>query len=287
MSLAGTPQSRIVGLLKHVPPVRALVESDAWRSLRHGMAVRWEPRQNFWFTRFCRLPTQQDALAGPVIEFLARDTTHSLDLVNIGCSVGAQPYTTASGLLHRRPAVRFSIRAFDIDPALIARARAARYTEREVFATPTIPPDFVAETFDRDGDDYVVKPAVASHVRFDVADVLDPGLAAQVGTADIVRCENLLINLPRRLVRRAFANVMTLARPRAVLFLDGIEPGLRARLTRAAGLTPLDWKIRDIYEEARALHGYAYPWHYWGLEPFDGSRPDWRERYGTVFLKGA
>jgi chemotaxis methyl-accepting protein methylase len=268
--------------------VRALVESDVWRALRHGIAARWEPRQNFWFTRFCRLPTQQAALAGPVVDFLApAGVERELVSINIGCSVGGQPYTCASALHNRRPGLRFSIHGYDIDPALIARARAARYAPRDVFATATIPPDFVAETFDRDGDDYVVKPAIAAHVRFDVADVLDPRLAAQVGTADIVRCENLLINLPRRVVPRAFANLLTLLRPRAVLFLDGMELGLRATLTRAAGLTPLDWKIAEIYEEARALHGYAYPWHYWGLEPFNGSRPDWCERYATVFLRGA
>ena len=282
-----TPKTTSQGLSRF-PPVQALLHTRWAQSLRHALAVRFEPRRDYKFTRFMRLPTQFDALAGPVLDFLApAGIERPLEMVNVGCSLGAQPYSTASVLLRRRPDVTFRIRGYDLSPDMITQARAGRYRERDVFATPTISPDFVAATFDRDAHDYVVKPEIAGHVTFDVADALDPNLAARVGTADIVRCENLLVNLPVTAARRAFANVLTLLRPRAVILLDGVPLDMRSALTRRHGLQPLDYEIEKIHDEARALHGSAYPWHYWGLEPFDATRRHWRRRYATIFLKGA
>lgn len=274
--------------LRRFPPVQALLRTRWVRRLQHAMVVRWEPRRAYTFTRFLRLPTQYDALAGPVIDFLApAGTERELAMVNVGCSLGAQPYSSASVLLRRRPGLRFHIRAFDINPEMIDRARAGRYAERDVFATPGISREFVAATFDRDGDDYVVKPEIAHHVTFAVADALDPALGAKVGTTDVLRCQNLIVNLPVAVGRRALANVLTLLRPRSAVLLDGVPLGMRAEFTRREGLTPLDYEIETIHNEALLLHGDAWPWHYWGLEPFDGSRRDWRRRYATVFLKGA
>jgi hypothetical protein len=273
----------------HFRPVRALIDSYPVRALQHGLVLRLEPRRAaFTFTRFLRLPHQYDALAGPVLDHLRPDTLgRPLDIVAIGCSIGAQPYSAASTLLARRPDLRFTIRGFDIDPAVVARAEAGRFTEREVRAQPAATDAFIAATFDRDGDAYVVKPAIRAHLRFAVADALDPALPERVGPVDVLCCQNVLVNLPRRMAQRAFRNVVRLLRGRAVMLVDGMDLDLRARLTREAGLAPLDWQIREIHEEARALHGQAWPWHYWGIEPFSTRHRDWRWRYATVFLKGA
>jgi hypothetical protein len=29
-----------------------------------------------------------------------------------------------------------------------------------------------------------------------------------------------------------------------------------------------------------------WPWHWWGLEPLDRTRDDWRTRYASAFLVG-
>lgn len=245
-------------------------------------------RQNFPFTRFLRLPTQFAALAGPVREALApAGDSRPLEIVVLGCSIGAEPYSIASVLTARCPRLQFRIRASDLDPASIAHARLGRYAAEGVFATATISPQFVRETFDAldGGRSYVVKPEIARRVTFEIADVTDPDLPGRFGNADIVYLQNLLINLPSRIARTAFRNACRLLAPRAALFVDGMPVGLRQRLTRAAGLVPLDYQIETIHEEARLLHGAAWPWHYWGLEPFDNSRRNWRTRYATIFLR--
>ena len=279
---------RVADALRHTPPVQALLRSETWRSLRHRLALATERRQHFTFTRWLLLPTQFAALAGPVVDVLApAGVSRPLEIIVLGCSIGAEPYSIASVLAARRPDLQFRIRASDRDPATLEQARLARYTAGGVFATATISPDFVRQTFDAvdGGRAYVVKPEIARKVTFEAADVLDPALPDRLGTADIVFLQNLLINLPSGVDKKAFRNACRLLAPRAALFVDGMPVGLRRRVTRAAGLVPLDFEIQAIHEEARQLHGAAWPWHYGGLEPFNTARRDWRARYATIFLR--
>jgi hypothetical protein len=58
----------------------------------------------------------------------------------------------------------------------------------------------------------------------------------------------------------------------------------RQRLTRAAGLVPLEWRVRDIHEAGRS-HVAERWWAYrYGCEPWLPWRPDKARRYGTLFL---
>ncbi|HEU4994842.1 MAG TPA: CheR family methyltransferase [Gemmatimonadaceae bacterium] len=273
--------------IKRLPPVRALIRSRAWQRLRHRMLLTISERDDSTFTRFLRAPTQFEALAGPVLAWVGADSPdrEPVRIVLVGSSTGAEPYSIASVLRRTRPDVRFELAAYDLRNEMVERARNATYSECDVFSNNP-PADFVASTFiEREGN-YVVQPSIAGCVSFGVADVMDPGLADRVGTADIVFAQNLLINFSRQKARAAFPNIARLLRPRSVLFADGMDIDLRARLTRDAGLVPLDYKIREIHEDVRTIRGDGWPWKYWGVESF-AERPDWRQRYATVFLKGA
>ena len=278
---------RVADAIRLTPPVQALLHTNTWKSLRHRIALATDRRQHFTFTRFLRLPPQFDALAGPVVDHVApAGRTRSLDIVAIGCSIGAAPYSVASVLVHRHPDLQFTIRASDVDPAVLAHARAARYATSEVFANPEIPRAFVAATFDQVAGGFVVKPDITWRVRFEVADVLDPGLARRVGTADVLMAQNLLYNFPPAQAKRAFANLLTVLRLRSALFVDGMDLGMRQHLTRRAGLAPLDAFAEEIHEAARRERAVSWPWRYYGLEPFNASHRHARWRYATIFLKG-
>lgn len=286
MSILEHPVVHGIGsVLRRTPLIHAFLKTGAWRSLRYQIALHGE-RQHYTFTHFLRLPNQFEALAGPVVDHLASaGADRELEIVDIGCSTGAEPYSIASVLLRRRPALRFHIRAYDVDTAVLAQAQSARYSAKEVFENKAITAEFVDGTFDRRADAYFVKPQIARCVTFGVGDVLDPRLVEAVGKADIVLAQNLLFNFPPHLARQGFANLCTLLRSPAALFIDGVDIGMRERLTRAAGLAPLEYRIEEIHEDARRLRGSSWPWHYWGLESFDASRKDRLQRYATVFLK--
>ncbi len=272
-------------LLKRVPGLAAVVRSDAYKAARHRALLPFFERGNKNFTQFLRLPTQYDALVGPVLEFLgAAGRGAPIRLLDVGCSTGSEPYGVASVLASRRPEVAFEILAIDIVPEVVERARSRRYTRGEVHARP-VPSEFVERTFLAEGDGYVIRPEIADRVTFRVHDVTDPDLPSRLGTFDVVLAQNVLINLPPRAARAMFRAIARFLAPRSALFVDGVDLGLRAAMTRRLGLEPLDYRVREIHDEARFVRGAGWPWQYWGLEPFRARSHDPLRRYATIFLR--
>jgi chemotaxis methyl-accepting protein methylase len=266
--------------------VDALKSTTWYERLRHRVALLREDRVNSHFTGFQRLPTQYDAFVGPVVERLIqrRGSEAELAVAVHGCSNGSEAYTAASLLMATRPDVPFRVRAFDLVPEVVEHARAARYGQDEIFNNKHLRPGFLEATFDREVAGYVVKPAIRERVDFGVANVLSADLAATAGDADVVFAQNFLFHLDRVACRRALENLCTLMRPGGALFIDGVDLDLRLGFVRRHGLEPLDYEIETIHNEARWARAVGWPYHYWGLEPFNTVSKDWRTRYGTVFL---
>lgn len=272
-------------LLAVVPGAQQFIASPTGQALRYWLALHFEKRRHYTFTQFSRLPTQLDALTGPVLDFLGAQKT--LRIVVMGCSTGAEPYTLSSLLLQRRPDLAVEIEAFDIDRGTLDIARNATYDAATVFANPLVSESFAATTFDRDGERMTVKPAVAARVSFQLKDAADSRLKSELAPADIVFAQNLMCNLRRPLATRVFDNAVALLKPRAALFVDGMDVDMRQRRSRRFGLVPLDYEIEQIHREAAVVRGERYPWEAAGLEPFSSDRRDWKRRYATIFLNGA
>lgn len=279
-----TPVGRV---LRAIPAVASFLGTERGQAARHWIALRTGRRVHYTFTRFVRSPAQLDALCGPVLDHvLGSARTGTLRIVVLGCSIGAEPYTIASTLLHRCPGLSATIDAYDVLDSVLDRAREGRYTAREVLGSVDADAAFVAGTFEREGDSYRVRPEMLRRVTFARADVLDRNLAAHIGTADIVFAQNLLMNLSRTKARRAFTNIAALLRPRAALFIDGMDLDLRGRCTKRAQLIPLDYRVLEIHEEARSIRGGRYPEDYSGLPPYRPG-PDATRRFCTIFLSAS
>ncbi len=247
--------------LDALPGGRAITGTLVWQRARHHLALLGAPRVNSSFTGFLRLPTQYEALTGPVVDLARRHRDGApLSVVVLGCSNGAEAYSIASCLGRRHPDLAFDIRAYDIDPECVRAASAARYTHDEVFNNTLIEHDFVDATFDRTEEGFVVKPAIAARVSCAVGDVLSDRLMAAIGPSDIVFAQNFLFHLRRPLARQALRNVFRLLRPGSAVFIDGVDLDLRQRLVRRRGLQPLDYKIREIHDEARRARSVGWPY---------------------------
>lgn len=272
--------------VKHVPVVKRFMKTDRFRSIRHRLILQFDSREDRTFTRFLRLPTQYEVLVGPVMDFLeVRKMDRPLSIIVLGCSNGAEAYSITSTLARHFPDIDFGIKAVDLDREMIRRAWGAGYSAEEVFTHNRITRSFVDDTFDELGDRYVVKQELRGHVEFSVADVLDERSVGKLGKADIVFVQNLLVNLRRDKARIAFRHACSLMKQRAVMFLDGMDHDLRCRLTHRYGLTPLTYKLDQIYREAREERGTGWPYNYWGIEPFLLHPHDWQRRYGTIFVR--
>jgi chemotaxis methyl-accepting protein methylase len=244
-----------------------------------------EERTNSHFTGFLRLPTQFEALVGPVMAHLERRPTRrgSLNICVLGCSNGAEAYTIASVLRRQHPNLAFKVHGYDIDGDIVAKARTARYEPDEIYNNKIITAEFVATTFDEERGGFVVKPHIAERVEFDTGDVLSTDLAQRVGPCDIVFAQNFLFHLKRDAARLALANIGNVLAPGAVLFADGVDLDLRRAFVRKRGLVPLNHEIERIHNEARRARAVGWPYSYWGLEPFLDTRSDWQSHYSTIF----
>lgn len=271
--------------VKKLPGIRSLIKTTAWRILRFKITLLTSSRQNCHFTSFLRLPTQFDALSGPVIDFLLMDRIKKkLKITVLGCSNGAEPYSIASVLRNRHPDLPFAIYAYDIDRASIDKAINARYAYEEVFNTEYMTADFVSATFDREKDFYVIKEDIRKCVHFDVTDALNPELKERLGTSDIIYAQHFLIHLKPHNAVQAFNNICNLLNPKAALFIAGIEHDLVTKMTRKKNLMPLEYKIEEIHKEM-GIYGRGWPYTYTGVEPFMAVKQDWQRRYSTIFLK--
>jgi len=265
-------------------PFESLARSRWWQSMRFAMTQSYADRADKTFTRFMRVPTQFEALTDAVVPAVfAQQTSDPLRIIVMGCSNGAEAFSIASVLSRKYPSLDFVIDAYDLSEAMIAQAKSGRFPRDHVDTVHPPSNDFVTSTFDAADEEYIVKPAIARRVSFGVADLFDASMIQRIGTGDVVFAQNVLINFRRARAREAFQQILRLLKPRAALFIDGMDIDLREELTRAAGLHPLDYKIREIHDDARVIRGEVWPWVYWGLEPF-AERRNWRERYATIYL---
>ena len=273
-------------IAKQIPYFEKYRDSLAWKVFRHRVALTIEQRQNSTFTGFLRLPSQFEALSGPVVDYLTNQQPRSpLRIVVMGCSNGAEAYTIASILVARSPGIEFMIDAYDINGDIIEKARSACFHIDEVLNNKFLTTEFIQATFDVDHETYRVKKDVAARVKFHIADVLSRDLAKHAECCDILFAQNFLFHLNRKDAVRAFENLCGLLKPSAVLFADGMDLGLRQKWTRIRYLVPLDFRIEEIHNEARRARAVGWPHQYWGLEPFMTFTNDWRRRYATIFLK--
>lgn len=270
-----------------IPGLRELAPARWQQALRYWYALHFERRRSYTYTRFLRLPTQFAALTGPVLEYLGgTQRATPLRIVVVGCSTGAEAYSISSVLLSHHPQLPVVVDAFDIDPEVIETGRSAAYDADWVLRHDRLPEEFAATTFERRGNQLVVRPEVAARVQFQICDILNTAAVARVPAADVVFAQNMLCNMQRPMARRAFRSICTLLGPRSALFIEGMDLDMRSRMTRDARLEPFDHDVRRIHEEAREVRGLRYPWFATGLEPWSTGRRDSVRRYATVFLKG-
>lgn len=256
------------------------------RARHHRLLQRTDRSNDHTYTSFYRSPPQLDALTGPVLDHIEQQGHQEVSILLFAASNGAEPYTLASELLHRRPDLRFRIRASDLHEKMVAKGASGLYTQDEVMH-PTVPQDFITRTFDRVDGLYRVKPQIRERVSFEQADLLDPKLPERFEPADIVVMQNVLFHMPSDLARKVFANVILTLKPGGVFFIEGMELDMRVELTRRAALVPLDYRVKEIHQHAR-LHFPLRWWnYYYASEPYSLLASDRLARYGTIFFAPA
>jgi len=176
-------------------------------------------------TYFFRNREQFHALAEVVLpeRIQIRSGRRILRLLSAGCASGEEPYTMAMVVrqLNLDPSWDVSIRGVDLNPAVLERARRARYTAWSLRETPT---EVESAWFRADARELVLDDKIRAMVRFEEKNLAsdDPDLW-QPEAFDVIFCRNVLMYFTPEAMRAAVARISRALAPGGYLFLGHAE----------------------------------------------------------------
>src|SRR5690606_19538055 len=137
----------------------------------------------------------------------AQALTRRLSVLSAGCASGEEPYSLAMTLfdLLSDPSWSFSVRALDINPVALKKARQGRYS---TWAFRETAPQVQARWFKPDGRDFILNDVVRNAVTFE-----ECNLAAENGDVwrphsyDAIFCRNVLMYFSPEQARKVMARM--------------------------------------------------------------------------------
>lgn len=231
-----------------------------------------------------------------------------LDLAVLACSKGTEVYCISYAIRSVRSDLKISLRALDISKEILEFAEAGVYSLRSdssevpnpgclILAGDVATSTFrdqpssifarvssreMAAMFDREGDQVSVKPQFREGITWHLGDAGDPGLVGTLGLQDIVVANRFLCHMYPEEAEACLRNLARLVKPGGYLFVSGVDLDVRSKVARELGWRPVTEMISEIHEGDISLRR-DWPLAYWGLEPFDQGRSDWKMRYASVF----
>ena len=153
-----------------------------------------------------------------------------------GCASGEEAYTLALLLEEGLPGWSHELVATDLSPEAIAVARRGVYPSSSVRA---VPPEALRRWFDTTPTSVTVRPELASKIRFEARNLLDP---PPIRGADVIMCRNVLIYFEPDARARTCAQLVSALAPGGYLFL-----GYSESLRELEGLEPLRTDDGTVY----------------------------------------
>ncbi|HYV64593.1 MAG TPA: CheR family methyltransferase, partial [Myxococcales bacterium] len=186
--------------------------------------------------------------------------------------------------------VKLRIEAVDISPEAVEEAQKGVYrvgrsdlVDEEILDRMTA--EEMKEMFDRDGDQVRVKAWIREDIVWQVGDAGNPEVAARLGPQDIVVANRFLCHMRPTDAEECLRKIARLVAPGGHLFVSGVDLDVRTKVAAALGWKPVPDLLEEMHEGDSSLRA-SWPHRYWGLEPIDKRRPDWRTRYASVFQLG-
>lgn len=176
-----------------------------------------------------RNPEQWELLSRAVLPELAAGGR--IRAWSAGCSYGAEVYTLAAVCLATAPETRVSVKGTDIDPRMIGRAVAGRFSAEDARWAP---PALLRRYFHPEGNGWVAGDALRALVSFETGDLLRMTIPRH--RYDLVLCRNTVIYFTDSARDELHARLALALRPGGYLMVGSTE-----RVTRpsSCGLTPV------------------------------------------------
>lgn len=204
------PSARYLDALESTP------QRDELRALARELTVTE--------TYFFRNPDQFRAFAELVVpeRLAARAGERRLNVLSAGCASGEEPYSLA--ILLREQAIdpsELTLRAFDVNPGMLAKAERATYSAWALRETPSA---LERRWFVRQGAEFALKDAIRSLPEFYEGNLTHEDARIWTpATYDVVFCRNVIMYLTPQAAEEAVARITRALVPGGYLFLGHAE----------------------------------------------------------------
>ena len=230
-----------------------------------------------------------------VLQLLMRERPNgsAVRIASIGCSSGAELYTARWVISSARPDLRITAIGEDLNHIALAKAESGLYSrhEHELMRLQEGALDRLCDgsptaLFMREGDLLRISPRLMVNNSWVLRDACDTSLAKAIGSYDVVLANNMLCHMYDSEADACMRNIATLLSPGGYLFIYGVDLDVKTRVVKSLGLQPVDDEIEETYlADWNALA--HWPFTYWGREPLNKRRRDWKVRYASVYQQPA
>lgn len=208
----------------------------------------------------------------------------------LACSNGAEVYSILWSIRLAHPDLKVIMHAVDISKEVLELAQRGTYSlkapelvEQQIFERMT--QKEMGEMFDIEGDQAKIKSWIKEGFIWHLGDAGDPNIVDALGPQDIVVANNFLCHMDPLDSERCLRNIARLVSPGGYVFVSGIDLDVRTKVARDLKWKPISDLMEDIHDGDPSVRG-DWPWEWWGLEPLNKRRHDWKVRYAAAFQLG-
>jgi len=219
-----------------------------------------------------------------------RDNGSHLKISVLACSNGAEVYSIMWTIRSSRPDLKIVMNAIDISKEVLELAQRGIYSlntpelvGEQIFKRMT--EEEIGQMFDREGARAKVKLGIKEGINWHLGNAGDPEIIDALGPQDIVVANNFLCHMDPTNAERCLRNIARLVTPGGYLFVSGIDLDIRTKVALDLGWKPVTDLMEEIHNGDPSVKG-DWPWKWWGLEPFNKRREDWKVRYASGFQLG-
>ena len=211
-----------LGTTQAVPYFERVASSPSGSEELRALAVELTVNETFFFRNADNFRAFSELVLPERIR--ARGGDKRLRILSAGCSSGEEAYSLAIRVREALPDVsswEVKILGVDISPAILAKARRARYTEWSLRATSE---EVRQRYFEPDGKDFVLAPTIQKMVTFEERNLVeeDP-VFWQSLACDVVFCRNVLMYFAAEKARDVVRRITQALLPSGFFFLGHAE----------------------------------------------------------------
>jgi hypothetical protein len=266
------------------------------RRLRDLYPVRW---YGAWLHSLVRARANREQYFGtfflrnrPALELMRRlaqqkGSGSTFRIAVLGCSIGAEVYSILWIIRSARPDLKVVLSAVDISKEILSFAEKGIYdTDISKRIGASIFERLTAgekqEMFDWEGNQAKVKSWLREGISWRLGDAADPELARDLGPQDLLVASNFLCHMPPIEADRCLRNIGQFVDIRGYIFVSGVDLDVRTKVAADLGWEPVEELIEEIHDGDVSVRA-DWPWHWWGLEPLNRNRRNWKARYAAAF----